>query len=118
MFSKLPQNIIQDLSSVKNEVENLINKIGFFGSIKYKDYNNVNDIDVIIFVKRQYFKFLYKKMAQLNLSLPVIISSLNGRYNPSIKKGQYEKCYHITIMDAESPNINFMEISQKEIVYF
>jgi hypothetical protein len=107
---------IDDLDKIKSSFYNKLAKLGVFGSILNKEVEQINDIDLALFIKDISFNEAKKKAESLLLSKKVIVSQANGTYIRH-EEPKPQNYFHLIILNSDNPNKKFMEINKDRILY-
>lgn len=114
--NKQIQNFKNDYDKIKKSFGNNLQKIGVFGSILHKEIEEINDVDLALFVKDITLDEARYKAKSLLLSKPILVSKANGTYikHEEPKPRNY---FHLIILNYENPNKKFLEINKNKICY-
>ncbi len=104
-----------DILKIKSELGKNISKVGLFGSSLYKDFNEANDIDIVIYCSES-IDFVKEKIISVKLNIPIYPHKVNGTYG-SKEDAPEEKHYHIILLNENNPNPEFEKRNKNKIVF-
>lgn len=110
------QNFKNDFEKIKMSFGNNLQKLGVFGSILHKEIEEINDVDLALFVKDISLEEARSKAKSLLLSKPILVSQANGTYIRH-EEPKPQNYFHLIILNSVNPNKKFVEINKDKICY-
>lgn len=113
----LPEEVIKDIKQLKSCLKEKLVSVSLFGSSTYKQFSEVNDIDIALFVDGISLAEVRDLILRQELSLPTDAKYINGKYSSSIKEiDKTEKHYDFVVLNSEFPNSDFMKINDGKLM--
>jgi len=107
--------IKNDIEKMKQVLDKESVKIGLFGSCLRMNLNDANDIDIVIYCRKEIDQ-IKSLLLQLKLNYPICPHKMNGTYGIK-ENATKKKHYHIILLNEKNPNIEFERINKGQIKF-
>lgn len=112
------EEVICDIQKIKDNLSTNLKKIGLFGSSINNNFEDSNDIDIVLFVDNITIEAARDILPKLNLNYPVKANFINGGYTSITSLPENNsKHYHIVLLNSENPNNSFLKINEGKMIY-